>query len=303
VAAQPGGAVAEGDGAADGDADGDGDGDGDGGEAEEEEEEEEEEEGGDGDDDAVEDELADLERQLAELSALDEAEDEAAEGGRRRGQGVEEEEAVEFTVKPSTRHTVSKEEEDEFEKAMAAMTMPSSSSSSSSTATSSSAPLKSMSKPNMDHQQLARLSGLSAMLSRGTAVAGGGSGGGDDPAAAHGGNGGGGGGGGGGPTVALRVVRRGAKPTRLEADLVHVPVSDELAQTVIRMDEKESEERQRLKRYVLSAAEDHEHAPRGYIANIRQAPIEERGSAARSGGGGGSSTGLGNYNSNWRREF
>ena len=62
------------------------------------------------------------------------------------------------------------------------------------------------------------------------------------------------GGGGGGGTVALRVLRRGAKPNKLEADQVHVPVDEALARTVIRADEKANAERQQLKRQILTMA-------------------------------------------------
>ena len=36
-------------------------------------------------------------------------------------------------------------------------------------------------------------------------------------------------------TVALRVLRRGAKANRLETDEVHVPVEDTLARTMIKL--------------------------------------------------------------------
>jgi len=83
-----------------------------------------------------------------------------------------------------------------------------------------------------------------------------------------GGNAGNGGGEGG--TVALRVLHRATgKPTKLEAAAVHVPMADSLARTVIRIDEEASEERQRLKRQILQAAQDHEAVPRGYTDKTR----------------------------------
>ena len=57
-----------------------------------------------------------------------------------------------------------------------------------------------------------------------------------------------------GGTVALRVLRRGAKAHKLEAGEVHLPVDDVLARTVIRADEKDNEERVRLKHRILTMA-------------------------------------------------
>ena len=57
-----------------------------------------------------------------------------------------------------------------------------------------------------------------------------------------------------GGTVALRVLRRGAKPHKLEAGEVHLPMDDVLARTVIRADEKDNEERVRLKHRILTMA-------------------------------------------------
>ena len=56
-----------------------------------------------------------------------------------------------------------------------------------------------------------------------------------------------------GETVALRVLRRGARPKSLEADEVLVPTDNPLAKTVIRADERAHEERQRLKRQILAS--------------------------------------------------
>ena len=70
-----------------------------------------------------------------------------------------------------------------------------------------------------------------------------------------------------------------------------MPRDNALARTVIQMDEAAHEERQRLKRQILAAAEDHEAAPRSYIANIRQNSLE---------GGYQRSDKTGNSNSTWR---
>ena len=97
---------------------------------------------------------------------------------------------------------------------------------------------------------------------------------------------------GGGGALTLRVLRRGAKANKFEADEVHVPLDDRLAQSVIKMDEKAVEERQRLKQQILAAAADQEAAPRQYIQQIRQDALEE---GYKRGAGAG-----GNYNNGWR---
>ena len=108
-----------------------------------------------------------------------------------------------------------------------------------------------------------------------------------------------------GGALTLRVLRRGARPNKLEADEVRVPIDDRLAQTVIRMDEKAIEERQRLKQQILAAADDHEHAPRGYIAQIRQDAISESGGATlasrtQASRGGNYNNAVRDLNSSWR---
>ncbi|KAL1518668.1 hypothetical protein AB1Y20_002956 [Prymnesium parvum] len=77
--------------------------------------------------------------------------------------------------------------------------------------------------------------------------------------------------------VTLRVLRKGAK-NKMEASEVRVPASDALAKTVIRMEDKAAEERQRLKERserVLAAAADHESgSSRGpHISRIQQSPV------------------------------
>jgi len=69
--------------------------------------------------------------------------------------------------------------------------------------------------------------------------------------------------------VTLRVLRRGARANKLEADEVRLPLSDSLAQTVITMDEKAQEERQMLKRHILAAADDQE----GLLRAPRRVPM------------------------------
>lgn len=88
--------------------------------------------------------------------------------------------------------------------------------------------------------------------------------------------------------VSLRVLQMSGNKKRLEASAsVLVPTESALARTVIQRDEEASEERQRLKQQILAAAADHEAAPRGYIAQVSQRPLD-----ARDRGG--------NTNPNWR---
>ena len=87
----------------------------------------------------------------------------------------------------------------------------------------------------------------------------------------------------------MRVLGRGAKAHKLEVKEVVVPISNPLAQMVIKMDEAAQEERQRLKRQTLQLAEDHEAAPRGYIPQIRQDAVDTQGKGWKA-------TGAGNYN-------
>ena len=52
------------------------------------------------------------------------------------------------------------------------------------------------------------------------------------------------------------------KAHKLDARAVHVPVADGLARTVLRNEQAQREEQQRLKTRILAAAADHEAAPR-----------------------------------------
>ena len=54
--------------------------------------------------------------------------------------------------------------------------------------------------------------------------------------------------------VPLRMLRRGVKHNKLETEQIFVPMEDMLARTVIRADERANEERQRLKRQILTMA-------------------------------------------------
>jgi len=203
---------------------GDGEGDDGGGDVEPEE-------GGDAEDeeDATAKELADVERQLAELNA---SYDEEYEGGGAAADEAEEA-AMNVAYVPERVQMVSAEEEDEFAKMMAAMM---------------SDAKKSVPKPAADSLPRDPLSGIAGVLKsrpRGLCAGVGessyGSGGTIDSGTPS------------GTTVALRVLRRGAKPNKLEADEVYVPVDDALAKTVIRADERANEERQRLKRQILAS--------------------------------------------------
>ena len=215
---------------------------------------------GDGGDD-VDAELADVERQLAELNA----EDDEADGADKRRK--EEEEVV--VVVRQERREASKDEEDEFEKEMQSML-----------ASAKATKAATEAKP---------LPAIGAVLRAGTgasrvasAVAG---------VRGAGGAGGAGGVGGSDGTgeLTLRVLGRGAKAHKLEVKEVVVPISNPLAQMVIKMDEAAQEERQRLKRQTLQLAEDHEAAPRGYIPQIRQDAVDAQGKGWKA-------TGAGNYN-------
>ena len=191
-------------------------------------------------------ELADVERQLAELRAEEDGD-------------VAKEEEVEV-VKLHERREATKEEEDEFEKEMQAMLNDT----------------QKTSRPTRPAAEPVRLPSLGAVLQSGTGsrVA--------NAVASSSGD-----------ALTLRVLRRGPKANKLEAPEVRVPMGDTLAQTVIKMDEDAQAERQRLKRQILAAAEDHEAAPRQYIAQIRQDAISEReaGEGRRGRGGGGISGG------------
>lgn len=69
-----------------------------------------------------------------------------------------------------------------------------------------------------------------------------------------------------------------------------VPADDALARTVIKMDDKAAEERQRLKQQILAAAADQEGASNPRIFSITQQPAVERDDNGRGKAAGG------NYN-------
>ena len=204
-------------------------------------------------------ELADVERQLAELRAEEEAEAEGSIGGvsgtdgsgagGERGKDADDEEEALLAASSRQRREATKEEEDEFEREMNAVLQDS-----------RNAALK---KPKPPPESLPKLSALAPVIRSSAAAVGGATPSQVASSATAGG------------ALTLRVLRRGARPNKFEADEVHVPIDDRLAQTVIRMDEKAIEERQRLKQQILAAADDHEHAPRAYIAQIRQDAVFE----------------------------
>ena len=191
-------------------------------------------------DEALDEELAEVERQLRELE-MEEA-----------GDGIRHDRLEDDVVAyESVRRAATKEEVEDFDKLLSATLV--------------------------DAKKATAARGLKPMADApkvpvGLLRAGGGGGGG-------GGAGAGGGGGGGagvadGEALALRVLTKRGPKQKVEAAAVQVPLDAALAKSVLQVDAAATQERQALKRQILAAAADHESAGPTYIQQIRQKELD-----------------------------